>query len=113
MRINDIDLYNLPLWLNGIAEKLEEGCRKELEKESDFYNQVLEESDNILEKYRFISTIIDGDTITKPINLSISEVEALSRFLILETDRKDMENLKMYLLGGRHMIQLLQLLNMI
>ena len=29
MKINDIDLYNLPLWLNGVAEKLEEGCQEE------------------------------------------------------------------------------------
>lgn len=50
MKINDIDLYNLSLWLNGVAEKLEEGCRKELKKESDFYNQVLEESGEILDK---------------------------------------------------------------
>lgn len=113
MKINDIDLYNLPLWLNGVAEKLEEGCREELEKESDFYNEVLKESGEILDKYRFISTIIDGDTITKPMNLTVSELEALSRFWRLETDRKDMENLQMYLLGGRHMLELLQLLKMI
>lgn len=113
MKINDIDLYNLPLWLNGAAGKLEEGRREELEKESDFYNQVLEESGEILDKYRFISTIIDGDTNTKPMNLTVLELEALSRFWRLETDRKDMENLQMYLLGGRHMLELLQLLKMI
>ena len=101
------------MWLNGVAEKLEEGCREELEKESDFYNEVLKESGEILDKYRFISTIIDGDTITKPMNLTVSELEALSRFWRLETDRKDMENLQMYLLGGRHMLELLQLLKMI
>lgn len=71
------------------------------------------ESGEILDKYRFISTIIDGDTITKPMNLTVSELEALSRFWRVETDRKDMENLQMYLLGGRHMLELLQLLKMI
>lgn len=46
-------------------------------------------------------------------NLTVSELEALSRFWRLETDWKDMENLQMYLLGGRHMLELLQLLKMI
>ena len=113
MKINDIDLYNLPLWLNGVAEKLEEGCQEELKKESDLYNQVLEESGEILDKYRFISTIIDGDVIRKPMNLAVSELEALSRFWRLETKQRDMENLQTYLLGGRNMLELLQLLKII
>lgn len=54
----------------------------------------MEESGEILDKYRFISTIIDGDTITKPMNLTVSELEALSRFWRLETNRKDLENLQ-------------------
>lgn len=111
--IKDIDINKLPLWLNAVEEKLKEGCREELKKESDFYNQILEESEEILKKYRFISTIIDGDTIKKPMKLTIIELQALARFWSLETDRKDMESLQMYLLGGRHMLKLLQVLKII
>lgn len=38
------------------------------------------------QKYDFLSTIADNDEIREPMNLSITEVQALSRFRLLETD---------------------------
>lgn len=113
MKLGDIDIYNLPLWLNGIYEELDKICAEELKKESAFYNQVLEESNKLLGRYQFISTLIGRDEITEPIQLTISEARVLSRFLALDTDRRDMETTQMYIMGGRHMLQLLQLLKMI
>ena len=107
MILKDIDLYNLPMWLNAFCDELESRCRKELKKESNFYNQVLNESGDLLEQYRFIATLSDDD-IVEPIKLTVEEARALERFMRLESDQKDMEILQMYLLGLRHMFQLLQ-----
>ena len=46
-------------------------------------------------------------------NLSLEETKALSRFLALEGDRRDMENIQSYLLGCRHALEILLLLKMI
>ncbi|MGC4019977.1 MAG: hypothetical protein QM793_12625 [Muricomes sp.] len=113
MRLSDIDIYNLPLWLNGIYEELDKKCVEELKKESAFYNQVMKESGELLEKYPFISTFIDQDEIIEPMSLTVSEVKAFSRFLALDMERRDMETIQMYLMGSRHMMQLMQLLGMI
>ena len=86
MRIEDIDIYKLPRWLEGIFEEVERICYETLEEESEFYKRVLEETHELLEKYEFLSTIADNDEIREPMNLSITEVQALSRFWLLETD---------------------------
>lgn len=110
MRIDDIDIYNLPRWLEGIFEEVERTCYETLEEESEFYKAVLEETHELLDKYSFLSTIADNDEIREPMNLSITEVQALSRFWLLETDRMSMEMVQMYLLGCRHMWELMELL---
>ena len=67
MKINDIDLYNLPLWLNGVAEKLEEGCQEELKKESDLYKtERYGKSSNVpfrREAYVRITAIVENNII--------------------------------------------------
>ncbi|PWJ47804.1 DUF6664 family protein [Faecalicatena contorta] len=113
MRLGDIDIYNLPLWLNGIYEELDKKCVEELKKESAFYNQVMKESGELLEEYPFISTLIDRDKITEPIRLTVSEVKSLSKFLALDAERRDMETIQMYLMGSRHMMQLLRTIKVI
>ena len=113
MRIDEIDIYNLPRWLHGIFEDVERNCYETLETESEFYRIVLSETQDLLEKYRFLSTIADGDPIEEPMNLSIEEAKALSEFWRLETDRKDMEAIQIYLMGGRHMWELMELLKLI
>lgn len=110
MKLKDIDIYNLPRWLNGICEEMEGKCCEELKKESDFYNRVLEESSQLLEEYRFISTLIDRGDIIQPMKLNVSEEKALSRFLVLDSDQRDMEMIQFYLFGIRHALQLLQVL---
>ena len=110
VRIDDIDIYNLPRWLEGIFEEVERICYETLEEESEFYKRVLEETHELLDKYDFLSTIADNDEIREPMNLSITEVQALSRFWVLETDRMSMEMVQMYLLGCRHMWELMELL---
>lgn len=110
VRIDDIDIYKLPRWLEGIFEEVERICYETLEEESEFYKRVLEETHELLEKYDFLSTIADNDEIREPMNLSITEVQALSRFWVLETDRMSMERVQMYLLGCRHMWELMELL---
>lgn len=86
MKLKDIDIHNLPLWLSSVCEAWERECENELKKESDFYNRVLEESSKLLEKHRFISTLIDQDEITEPMLLTTDETRALSKFLALDTD---------------------------
>lgn len=110
VRIDDIDIYKLPRWLEGIFEEVERICYETLEEESEFYKRVLEETHELLEKYDFLSTIADHDEIRESMNLSITEVQALSRFWLLETDRMSMERVQMYLLGCRHMWELMELL---
>lgn len=112
MRIDDIDIYNLPLWLNGIFEEVERICYETLKEESEFYRNVLAEAHELLEKYRFTSTIADGDKIEESLSLSVEEAKALSRFWALETDHKTMEAVQLYLLGGKHIWELLELLKL-
>ena len=61
---------------------------------------------------RFLSTIADSDEIVEPMNLSLEETKALSRFWALEVDRMSMEMVQMYLLGCRSMWELMELLGL-
>lgn len=45
--------------------------------------------------------------------LSVLEAAALSRFLYLDSGRRDMETMKMYLLAIRYTLEIFQLLKMI
>lgn len=112
MRIGDIDIYHLPTWLEGIFEKVERTCYTKLEEDSEFYREVLEEVHELLDKHRFLSTIADSDEIVEPMNLSLEETKALSRFWALEVDRMSMEMVQMYLLGCRGMWELIELLGL-
>ncbi len=113
MKLKNFTTYDLPLWLNAAVEELEHRCIEELKEENLFYNEVLEESSKLLKQYRFLSTLSDRDPVTEPMELSLEETKALSRFLILENDRRDMESIQAYLLGFRHALEVLQLVKMI
>lgn len=113
MRIDDIDIYNLPTWLHGIFEDVELTCYETLTKESEFYRDILSEAHELLEKHRFISTIVDGDKIEEPMKLSVEEAEVLSKFWKLEVDRRSMEATQIYLMGARHMWELMELLKLV
>lgn len=109
MKMSDMDIYNLPDWLGKIVDEIEEGGRKELLKESPQYAQMDEESSGILEHFEFISTLIDRDNITTPMDMGITEAKALSRFLALEHDMDDLLRIKIYLMGCRHTVLFLRL----
>ena len=89
---------------------MERICYETLEEVSKFYKEVLDETHELLDKYDLLSTIAENDEIRGPMNLSITEVKALSRFWVLETDRMSMEMVQMYLLGCRHMWEVTDLL---
>ena len=90
MKIEDMDIYDLPIWACAVVDEIDETCRKRL-KASLAYSRILKESDELLFKYPFISKIIDRDEINEPMELSVEKAKALSRFLELDADREDYE----------------------
>lgn len=72
MKIEDIDIYNLPIWACAIVDEISEKCKKEL-KNSPEYSRILKESDELLFKYPFISALIDRDEIEEPMKLSVKK----------------------------------------
>ena len=112
MKIEDIDIYNLPIWACAIVDEISEKCKKEL-KNSPEYSRILKESDELLFKYPFISVLIDRDEIEEPMKLSVKKARALSRFLALDADREDYERIQLYLMGCRHTLEMLLLLEIL
>lgn len=112
MKMEDVDIYDLPIWACAVVDEIDETCRKRL-KESPEYSRILKESDELLLKYPFISKIIDRDEINEPIELSVEKARALSQFLALDADREDYERIQLYLMGCRHTIEVLRLLGFI
>lgn len=112
MKIDDIDIYHLPKWLEGIFEGVESLCHETLKKESEAYRKILNETDDLLERHRVISTNVDGDKINEPLELSVEEAKALSRFCHLESNRKELEAIQIYLIGAKHMLELMELLKL-
>lgn len=112
MKIEDIDIYNLPIWACAIVDEISEKCKKEL-KNSPEYSRILKESDELLFKYPFISALIDRDEIEESMKLSVKKARALSRFLALDADREDYERIQLYLMGCRHTLEMLLLLEIL
>ena len=113
MRIGEIDMYNLPVWMNAVFNQVEQQCKKELERESETYRKIIEEEHILLDQYLFLSMLTDGDKITKGMKLTMEEVKALSRFIALEDDRRGIEAVQYYLLGGRGAVEMMELLGMV
>ena len=109
MKMSDMDIYHLPEWLGKIVDEIEEKSSIELFKESAQYARMDEESSRILEHFKFISTLIDRDGITAPMDMGITEARALSRFLALENDMEALLRIKIYLVGCRHTVRFLRL----
>lgn len=112
MKIEDVDIYDLPIWACAVVDEIDETCRKRL-KASPEYSRILKESDKLLLKYPFISKLIDRDKIEEPIKLSVKKAKALSQFLALDADREDYERIQLYLMGCQHTIEVLQLLELL
>ena len=113
MRIGEIDMYNLPVWMNAVFNQVEQQCEKELERESETYRKIIEEEHILLDQYLFLSMLTDGDKITKGMKLTMEEVKALSRFIALEDDRRGIEAVQYYLLGGSGAVEMMELLGMV
>ena len=113
MRISEIDLYHLPVWMNAVFEQVEKQCEEELERESETYRKILKEEHTLLDQYPFLSMLTAGDEITENMKLTVEEARALTRFLALEDDRRGIEAVKYYLLGGRGAVEMMELLGKI
>ena len=113
MRIGEIDMYDIPVWMNAIFNQVEQQCEEELERESETYRKIIEEEHILLDQYLFLSMLTDGDKITKGMKLTMEEVKALSRFIALEDDRRGIEAVQYYLLGGRGAVEMMELLGMV
>lgn len=112
MKIEDVDIYDLPIWACAVVDEISETCKNRL-KSSPEYSRILKESDELLFKYPFISKIIDRDEINEPIELSVEKAKALSQFLALDADREDYERIQLYLMGCQHTIEILELLEIL
>lgn len=112
MKIENIDICNLPIWACAIIDEINEMCRKRLMQLPE-YRKILKESSALLEQYRFISTFIDRDEIEESMDLSVIQSKALSQFLALDSDREEYERIQLYLMGCQHTIEMLQLLDLI
>lgn len=109
MRISEIDLYHLPGWMNAVFEHVEKQCEEELKRESETYRKIIKEERTLLDQYPFLSTLADGDEIAESVELTVEEARALSRFLTLEDDRREIEAMKYFLLGGRGAVEVMEL----
>lgn len=112
MKIEDVDIYDLPIWACAMVDEISEKCKKEL-KTAPEYSRILKESDELLFKYPFISTLIDRDKIEEPMKLSVKKARALSRFLALDADRENYERIQLYLMGCRHTLEIMLLLEIL
>ena len=113
MRISEIDLYHLPGWMNAAFEQVEKQCEEELERESETYRKIIKEEYALLDQYPFLSMLTAGDETTEGMELTVEEMKALSRFLVLEDDRREIEAVKYFLLGGRCALEMMELLGIV
>lgn len=113
MRISEIDLYHLPGWMNTVFEQVEKQCEEELERESETYRKIIKEEHTLLDQSPFLSTLMDGNEIAESMELTVEEVGALSQFLALEDDRRGIEEVKYFLLGGRGTVEIMELLGIL
>lgn len=99
--------------MNAVFEQVEKQCEEELERESETYRKIIKEEQVLLDQYPFLSMLTAGDETTEGMKLTVEEARALSRFLALEDDRRGIEAVKYYLLGGRGVIEMMELLGMV
>ncbi len=116
MKFKDIDIYEMPNWMQNITTAVTEQCGKILRKNSQC-NEFIEEGEKLLKEYSFLSdflsTIIEKEKIEDMPVPSKEELEALSRYLSLESDQMELMNIQYYLLGCRHMFELLELVGIL
>lgn len=99
--------------MNAFFEQVEKQCEEELERESETYRKIVKEEHTLLDQYPFLSMLTAGDEITEGMELTVEEVRALSRFLALEDDRRAIEAMKYFMLGGRGAVEVMEMWGMI
>ena len=99
--------------MNAVFEQVEKQCEEELERESETYRKIIKEEYALLDQYPFLSMLTAGDEIAEGMELTVEELKALSRFLALEDDRRGIEAVKYYLLGGKWALEMMELLGII
>ena len=99
--------------MNAAFEQVEKQCEEELERESETYRKIIKEEHTLLDQYPFLSTLMDGNEIAESMELTVEEVGALSQFLALEDDRRGIEAVKYFLLGGRGTVEIMELLGIL
>lgn len=111
--LKDFSIYKSPLWLNTLLEEMEERCQRELREDSEEYKKIIEESGKLMKKCPLIEELTDNEDLCKPLEFSSEETKALSKFLFLETGRRDWEGIQMYLMGCHDTLEILRLLKII
>lgn len=113
MKMKEYRTGSLPFWIETAIEELERRYTEELKKESAFYNKLLEECNTILMQYPFISKFIERQMVSGTMKLTEEDIIAMSKFLTLENDRRDMESIQAYLLGCHDALEVLKVLKII
>ena len=79
MDIKNIDIYNLPKWFNDFLEEVDLLCEEALAGSVSY--QIKEERCCLLNQYDFLLKLVDKDKIAEPLELTLEETNAFSRFL--------------------------------
>lgn len=116
MKFRDIDLYEMPEWMQGITVIIMNQCGEML-KRNPKYNEYSEEGEQLLEKNRFISdflsTMIEKKKIEDLPMPTKEDLKELSQYLALESDQMEFMNMQYYLLGSLHTLEYLELLGIL
>lgn len=116
MRFSDIDLYEMPDWMQIATVKIMNQCG-EMVKRNPKYYEYLKEGETLLAKNRFISEFLS--TIVEPKKMedlpmpTEKDLKELSRYLALESDQMEFMNMQYYLVGSLHTLEYLELLGIL
>ena len=109
MKISDFDIYHLPPLIGMFVDYLENECERLLQESSQF-TELQREDHELLDEYPFLNMITDSNGITKALDLSYAETEALAKFCLVEDDINCWKRLQMYLLGIAYAMEIIELL---
>jgi len=104
----DLNTYDLPMWAQRYWEKIQNECFFTLREECDQYIDLQTQYERMQDEHDFISKIIDRDAITDPFTLEEAEVKLLAEFLAIMSDKREIEEMKMYVMGCRDAYRLLR-----
>lgn len=109
----NLNTYDLPMWIQRYWEKIQNECFFSLREECDQYKKLHERYERMQDEHDFLSKIIDRDAITEPFPLEEKEVKILAEFLEIISDKKEIEDMKIYMMGCRDAYRLLRGMNII